>query len=428
MGKHSSYSTLWLRIALLLLFQCASAYDFSTCCGSKLKHWFDFSDTDEYGSSELTKIPSFADKMGNSASHAVNGNVQYKVDVQNGLNEISIESDKTALTFASTSAGRNPEVFLAYRVVCQCTRISNHLATDISAGVVFGDQNNGYGFGTYRENVNSVGMTSTSGTPFKSLSASYDEWHVANIYYGETSDGFLSIDGAATTSYFGISGKYVASSLSSVAIGGITFADKHNVDHYVGEVLIFESKLTDTERDTVTGELMCKWTKPKPFPDRAALKAAVDSCLDVNYGDPTGMACCSKPNVDCGVAGTCEMDKWDVSLVTSMSEMFRDKGQFNADISAWNTSSVTTMWGVFYVNNSLTAFNQDIGLWDTSQVTDMGQMFFRQSKFNQDIGYWDTSQVTDMGAMFSWATQFNQDIGSWDTSQVTSMWRMFNGA
>ena len=54
------------------------------------------------------------------------------------------------------------------------------------------------------------------------------------------------------------------------------------------------------------------------FPDRAALKAAVDNCLAV---DPTGVACCNH-GADCGAAGTVEMPDWDVSQVTSMSELF----------------------------------------------------------------------------------------------------------
>ena len=57
------------------------------------------------------------------------------------------------------------------------------------------------------------------------------------------------------------------------------------------------------------------------FPDRAALKTAVDNCLAV---DPTGVACCSH-GADCGAAGTAEMPDWDVSLVTSMSELFKAK-------------------------------------------------------------------------------------------------------
>ena len=102
------------------------------------------------------------------------------------------------------------------------------------------------------------------------------------------------------------------------------------------------------------------------FPDRTALKAAVDSCLAV---DPTGVACCSH-GADCGAAGPVEMADWDVSQVTDMSSLFYNKGSFNADISRWDTSSVTTMYTMF---RSAGAFNKDIGSWDTSSVTKHGR-------------------------------------------------------
>ena len=177
------------------------------------------------------------------------------------------------------------------------------------------------------------------------------------------------------------------------------------------------------------------------FPDSAALKAAVDSCIAV---DPTGVACCNH-GADCGAAGTAEMPDWDVSQVTSMSELFYNKGSFNADISRWDTSSVTTMYRMF---RGARAFNQDIGTWDTSSVTTMYQMFRKPGvqpgyraweprasrpctdvptrlAFNQDIGTWDTSSVTTMYEMFRDADAFNQDIGTWDTSSVTTMYGMF---
>ena len=34
---------------------------------------------------------------------------------------------------------------------------------------------------------------------------------------------------------------------------------------------------------------------------------------------------------------------WDTSLMTDMSNLFNGKSTFNADISQWNTSSVTSM-------------------------------------------------------------------------------------
>ena len=84
-------------------------------------------------------------------------------------------------------------------------------------------------------------------------------------------------------------------------------------------------------------------TRCDAFVDSAALKTAVDNCLAV---DATGVACCDH-GADCGIAGTTEMPDWDVSLVTGMSSLFFAKGSFNADISRWDTSSVTTMQGMF---------------------------------------------------------------------------------
>ncbi len=111
------------------------------------------------------------------------------------------------------------------------------------------------------------------------------------------------------------------------------------------------------------------------------------------------------------------------TLVTSMRELFRDDDSFNADISFWDTSNVTNMYGMF----ASTPFNQDIGGWDTSNVTDMGAMFF-VNPFNQNIGNWNTSNVTIMRYMFNGATDFNQNIGNWNTSNVTTMLSMFHGA
>ena len=120
-----------------------------------------------------------------------------------------------------------------------------------------------------------------------------------------------------------------------------------------------------------------------------------------------------------------DIGNWDTSSVTDMWGMFWQASDFNQDIGDWDTSSVTRMLGMF---NTASAFNQAIGNWDTSSVTTMVSMFSNASDFNQAIGNWDTSSVTNMGFMFTSASVFNQAIGNWDTSSVTDMSNMFNNA
>ena len=120
-----------------------------------------------------------------------------------------------------------------------------------------------------------------------------------------------------------------------------------------------------------------------------------------------------------------DISHWDTSSVTDMSYMFFGAVAFNQVIGNWDTSSVTDMNNMF---SGAQVFNQAIGNWDTSSVTDMNNMFNAAPKFNQAIGNWDTSSVTNMDAMFTGAPVFNQAIGNWDTSSVIGMNAMFNAA
>ena len=117
------------------------------------------------------------------------------------------------------------------------------------------------------------------------------------------------------------------------------------------------------------------------------------------------------------------LSTWDVSSVTNMNDMFHHATDFNGEISGWDVSSVTNMWQLFH---RATNFNQDISSWDVSSVTNMRAMFWAASSFNQDISDWNVSNVTDMNATFFEATSFNQDLSSWDVSNVTEMGYCFN--
>ncbi|MFT4303151.1 MAG: BspA family leucine-rich repeat surface protein [Candidatus Woesearchaeota archaeon] len=112
---------------------------------------------------------------------------------------------------------------------------------------------------------------------------------------------------------------------------------------------------------------------------------------------------------------------WDTSLIADMGYMFFNS-QFNQDISNWDTSSVTSMFVMF----AYSSFNQDISNWNTSLVTSMSSMF-EGSLFNNNISNWDVSKVINMDSMFT-DSQFNQDISNWNVSSVTMMAGMFAGA
>jgi len=119
------------------------------------------------------------------------------------------------------------------------------------------------------------------------------------------------------------------------------------------------------------------------------------------------------------------INSWNTTSVTNMSEMFFDAASFNQNIGSWNTSAVTDMSQMF---REATVFNQNIGPWNTGAVTNMSNMFFFASAFNQNIGSWNTSSVTNMSATFRAAHAFNQNIGSWNTSSVADMSLMFGSA
>lgn len=119
---------------------------------------------------------------------------------------------------------------------------------------------------------------------------------------------------------------------------------------------------------------------------------------------------------------------WNTSAVTTIQSIFSGATQFNQPLntsgSSWNVSAVTNMAQTF---NGASLFNQNLELWDTSSVTSMFGMF-QNTSFNGDITTWNTSSVTDMTSMFQAASSFNQDIGSWNVSLVNDFSRMFAGA
>jgi len=120
-----------------------------------------------------------------------------------------------------------------------------------------------------------------------------------------------------------------------------------------------------------------------------------------------------------------DINGWNTSSVTSMAGMFADATFFNGDLSNFDTSSVTNMESMFWF---ATSFNGDLSNFDTSSVDDMGGMFIGATSFNGDVSNFDTSSVTDMGWMFRDASSFNGDVSNFNTSRVKDMTLMFSDA
>merc|ERR1712238_374485 len=88
------------------------------------------------------------------------------------------------------------------------------------------------------------------------------------------------------------------------------------------------------------------------------------------------------------------IEEWDVSLITSMDNTFKDSTDFNENISAWDVTSVSSMNSMFRLAES---FDGDISGWDVSGVTGMDRMFCHATSFNQEL-CWDADEYK----IFKW--------------------------
>ncbi|OUS41693.1 hypothetical protein BE221DRAFT_216044 [Ostreococcus tauri] len=223
----------------------------ATAYPSSLAHRFDFSETVETSGDVVT---SFADATGKATDVQVVGSPTYARHVQAGLNAINFTANGQYLQFTA-DGGSEPEVFIVYRVLAYA-----------ELGVIFTHatgSTGSYGFGTSQMGAaNKIGLSASDGSAFASVNASYDAWHVADVYFG-SSDGFVDIDNGTSAVDFQTSGKYTANTLTNVMIGGAAF-DGHHVPNLIGEVLVFNAKLSDADRARVRAALMSKWDVPTP--------------------------------------------------------------------------------------------------------------------------------------------------------------------
>ncbi|AYQ35902.1 BspA family leucine-rich repeat surface protein [Runella sp. SP2] len=109
------------------------------------------------------------------------------------------------------------------------------------------------------------------------------------------------------------------------------------------------------------------------------------------------------------------ISQWGDIAWTSMSSAFN--GCNNLSVTATdvpNLSGVTSLSSMF-ANCTILNGPANISTWNTSTITGMSRMFQEATSFNQDISNWDVSNVTNMSLMFQNATAFNQSLAAWGT-------------
>ncbi|BBB20189.1 BspA family leucine-rich repeat surface protein [Helicobacter cinaedi] len=96
----------------------------------------------------------------------------------------------------------------------------------------------------------------------------------------------------------------------------------------------------------------------------------------------------------------------------------------NIHLGDIDTSRITAMDSLFYLISQRKDFS-GIESWDVSQVTSMSQMFQNNEFFNADISGWNVSKVADMRYMFYGAKVFNQDLSKWELLDSVDLGSMF---
>ncbi|MEM9423459.1 MAG: fibronectin type III domain-containing protein, partial [Spirochaetota bacterium] len=122
---------------------------------------------------------------------------------------------------------------------------------------------------------------------------------------------------------------------------------------------------------------------------RAELVAAIKAVWS-GYDKPTYNGSLGRNEYKDAFSGS--LNHIQITATIDMSNLFKDRTNFNGDITGWDVSKVTDMEAMF---NGASVFNRDISGWDISRVTDMYKMFQYATAFQQNLSKWDDSSLED---------------------------------
>ena len=179
----------------------------------------------------------------------------------------------------------------------------------------------------------------------------------------------------------------------------------------------YSDMVTRVETD---GKVVCGESLDGCFWGFASLESA-----DLSSWDTSSVTDATSMFYGCTSLTSLDLSSWDTSSMQDIEAMFSDSGLTSIDLSSWDTSSVLDMRYMFSGCYALTSL--DVSEWDTSSVQDMQSMFSECGSLKSlNLTGWDTSSVTDMSDMFYYCDSLvTLDLSSWDTSSVTVMNDMF---
>ena len=108
----------------------------------------------------------------------------------------------------------------------------------------------------------------------------------------------------------------------------------------------------------------------------------------------------------------CDLGGWDTSRITRLDYTFANSKHNGAGVGYWDTSSMTHLNNNWEFNG---VFNGNLGGWDVSNVKDM-VCNWRWSKYTykgEGLEAWDVSSVTNMYGLFWWAPSIQADVSQW---------------